>query len=112
MPDRHAAMRHQPFNHVLYDKQVLYAVIDENQIIRITNKEIECYDKDLKHIELKTQISEMDISTIEKNGYDSFLLKEIHEEGKVVMDTIHHYMTQSLHELSKTMIDLKKYDHL
>ena len=89
-----------------------YAVIDENQIVRITNKEIECYDKDLKHIELKTQISEMDISTIEKNGYDSFLLKEIHEEGKVVMDTIHHYMTQSLHELSKTMIDLKKYDHL
>lgn len=86
-----------------------YATIDEDQIVRITNQEIECYDSDLNRVDVQVQKSEMDISTIEKGGYDSFLLKEIHEEGRVVMDTIHHYMKNSLQELSKTMIDLKKY---
>ena len=46
-----------------------------------------------------------------KNGYDHFMLKEIYEQPKVIMDTIHEYIT-SYDDIKKRLKFLDKYDEI
>ena len=46
-----------------------------------------------------------------KNGYDHFMLKEIYEQPKVIMDTIHEYIT-SYEDMKKRLKFLDKYDEI
>ena len=46
-----------------------------------------------------------------KNGYDHFMLKEIYEQPKVIMDTINEYIT-SYDDMKKRLKFLDKYDEI
>ena len=46
---------------------------------------------ELKEIFKEPEISLLDANSVQKNNYDHFMLKEIHEEPQVVMDTIHYH---------------------
>ena len=84
--------------------------LEENEVARLYNGEIEIYDINCALIHRSAYKSTLSLSDIQKDGYDTFLLKEIHEEPAVIKKTIHHYLQQSLLDLEQTMPDLSSYN--
>lgn len=79
-----------------------YAVLDyEGVKIFNNNNEV---NKDLKTFEY-------DIESAMKSGYDHFMLKEIYEQPKVVMDTLNEYIS-SIDNLKNKFSGLEKYDEI
>lgn len=84
--------------------------LEENEIGILSPSGIMVIDKENKTVKREAVISELKLESIQKDGYDTFLLKEIHEEPVVIKKTIRHYMTHSLDDLMESMPDLSKYN--
>ena len=70
-----------------YTKEVVYLEDEEMAIIKL-GKGIEVRKiKDDSLVATKTQELELSLEQIEKGGYDHFMLKEIHEQPKAILDT-------------------------
>lgn len=65
--------------YILEDKEVVILKKDSVRIFNIHGAEVK---KDVYHVE-------WDVTAAEKSGYEHFMLKEMHEEPKVIKDTIH-----------------------
>ena len=65
-----------------------YIIMDEENIAEIQKDRVAIYNKDLK--ELKPIINEANwtLEQAEKSGYEHFMIKEIHEQPKAILDTI------------------------
>ena len=65
-----------------------YILMDEENIAELQKDRVAIYDKDLK--ELKPAINEANwtLEQAEKSGYEHFMIKEIHEQPKAILDTI------------------------
>ncbi len=88
-----------------------YALLDKKDIVKLTKNKIEFYDKELKSVEREHLEVNWDIEQAEKNGYEHFMLKEIHEEAKVLKDTIHEYV-ESLDAFLSKMPDFSRYNKI
>jgi glucosamine--fructose-6-phosphate aminotransferase (isomerizing) len=70
-----------------YTKEALYLEDEEMAVIKL-NKEIKIRKiKDDSLVDTKTQELQLSLEQIEKGGYDHFMLKEIHEQPKAILDT-------------------------
>ena len=81
-----------------YTRDIIYleddniAVIDVNGLV--TNKpEITITDRDNNLIEAQIEYVDMELDTIERGGYDSFMLKEIYEQPDSVMNCLRGRLT-------------------
>ncbi len=65
-----------------------YILMEEENIAELQKDKVAIYDKDLK--ELKPAINEANwtLEQAEKSGYEHFMIKEIHEQPKAILDTI------------------------
>lgn len=65
-----------------------YILMEEENIAELQKDRVAIYDKDLK--ELKPSINEANwtLEQAEKSGYEHFMIKEIHEQPKAILDTI------------------------
>ena len=63
-------------------------LLDEQEVAVVTKNSIEIYDKNKKPVKKEVFKVNWDIAAAEKGGYDYFMLKEIHEQAKVVRDTL------------------------
>ena len=63
--------------------------LNENEIVVIHKNSFELYDKFLNKLEREPFIVDWDISQAEKAGYEHFMIKEIEEEPKALLDTLH-----------------------
>lgn len=70
-----------------------------NQYYLLSNDEYACLEQnrvtiyqDEKVVEKQLLIFEGNLDSAKKNGYDHFMLKEIYEQPKVIVDTIHEYV--------------------
>ena len=54
----------------------------------ITRNEIKFYDKDLNRVEKKIEIIDWDEKAGSKDGYEDYMLKEIHEQPRAIRETI------------------------
>jgi len=61
-----------------------YIILNNYDIVVLTNNNIKYYDRDLNEIHKDIKIFNGDSEEISKNGYDHYMLKEINEEGEVV----------------------------
>lgn len=68
-----------------------YSLIDENEFVKITNSIVTFYNEDLKEISNEIKTATWDAAQYQKNGYDHFMLKEIHEQPKVIQDIFTRY---------------------
>ena len=71
-----------------FTRKVIY--LDEGQVGVLRNhKEIKFYEisNDIK-ISPTIEVLELELSEIEKGGFDHFMLKEIHEQPKAIIDTL------------------------
>jgi len=84
---------------VEYTKSVIYLHDDDMAVISRNGLNL----RNLKNVEQKKQPEvhevELDVDEIEKNGYDHYMLKEIHEQPRSIKDTFRGRINPSKHEL-------------
>ncbi len=67
---------------VEYTRNVVY--IEDNEIIEISSNGYRTYDLNKKQIDKQEDTIDWDIVSIEKQGFDHFMLKEIHEQKETI----------------------------
>ena len=82
---------------------------DISAILKYTNEYIILEDDEIAEIS-ENNIFEGTADDAMLNGYEHYMLKEIHEEPKVFLDTLNYYVENN--EFKNTMPDLKKYEHI
>ncbi|MBR2834053.1 MAG: glutamine--fructose-6-phosphate transaminase (isomerizing) [Bacilli bacterium] len=85
-----------------------YMIIGSNEIIEINDK-VTVYNDNLDETDKEILTFEGSIIEAEKNGYDHFMLKEIHEEPEVIYNTIHPFLENGINSLTENMPSFKKY---
>ena len=65
-----------------------FYLLEDNEIAEIYSDKISFYNIELESINKKIETISWDASAIEKNGYEDFMLKEIHEQPKSIRETI------------------------
>ncbi len=68
-------------------------LIDDNEVAVLTADSIKILNSDKDEVEKKIFKVDWDIEAAEKSGYDHFMLKEIHEQPKVVRDNLNSRLT-------------------
>ncbi len=69
-----------------YTREVYF--IENREICELSREGIAFYSEDLEPIHKETKTIEWDVEAAEKGGYEHFMLKEIYEQPKAVLDTI------------------------
>lgn len=69
-----------------YTRDVFF--IENREICELSREGISFYNEDLEPVQKETKTIEWDIEAAEKGGYEHFMLKEIYEQPKAVLDTI------------------------
>ena len=65
-----------------------FYLLNDFEYVFLSRDSAEFYDKDLNKVDKKTQSIEWDAASSEKNGYEDFMLKEIHEQPTAIRETI------------------------
>ncbi len=79
-----------------------YIDIENDEIVKITKDKVTVYDKNCNIINKEISMFEGDANLVEKNGYETYMLKEIHEEAEVIKKTSE----------SSIDFDITKYDEI
>lgn len=69
-----------------YTRNVYY--IENQELVELTESGVRFFNEDLEQIEKEMKTVEWDVAAAEKGGYEHFMLKEIYEQPKAVLDTI------------------------
>ena len=88
-----------------------YMLLDDYDIAKICGDKVTVYNN-LKEVkkDILTFVGDMEAGM--KNGYDHFMLKEIHEQDKVIKNTIGYYFDGTIESLIKNLPDLTKYNKI
>ena len=70
---------------VEHTRKVIY--LEDNEVTKIRRNRFKTYDLDRNRIEKKIEDIDWDIASIEKRGYDHFMLKEIHEQTETIRNS-------------------------
>ena len=65
-----------------------FYLLSDGERVEITRDEIKFYDKELNRIEKKIEVIDWDEKAGSKDGYEDYMLKEIHEQPKAIRETI------------------------
>ena len=74
-----------------YTRNVYY--IGNMELAKLTKGAVAFYNLDGEEIQKEMKTIEWDAEAAEKSGYEHFMLKEIHEQPKVIKDTINSVLT-------------------
>jgi len=88
-----------------------YSIINSDEIVEINN-EINVYNDNLEKIKKEILTFEGTILEAEKNGYDHFMLKEIHEQPEVIKNTVHPFLAFGIDSLIENMPNFSKYNKI
>ena len=83
-----------------YTRQVYY--IDNLQVGRISPGAVKFYDLNGDEVQLPLTEITWDTAAAEKDGYEHFMLKEIHEQPRAVRDTLNSLVKEGRIDLSET----------
>ena len=85
-----------------------YMLLDDYEIAKISSNNIKIYNQKLELVTKDTLEFEGTYESSMKNGYEHFMLKEIHEEPNVFKDTINTYLDKNF----KNIPDFSKYNNI
>ena len=88
-----------------------YILLDDYDIAKITDSNITIYN-DLKEVNRETLTFSGSMEMGMKNGYEHFMLKEIHEQDKVIKNTIGYYFDGTIDSIITNLPDLTKYNKI
>lgn len=93
-----------------------YAVLEEGEIAVLSADKIDVYDAFGHPVQKQHLTADWDIGAAEKGGYPHFMLKEIHEQPRVVRDTLVGRMTPAgeldIDELGLSLEELNDIDRV
>ena len=81
-----------------YTRNVYY--IGNMELVRVRGGEITFYNLDGEEIEKGLKTIEWDAESAEKAGFEHFMMKEIHEQPKAVVDTLNSVLSDGQIDLS------------
>ena len=87
-----------------------YSIIDNNDIVEINNQ-VNIYNEKLEIISKEILTYNDSLEKAEKNGYEHFMLKEIHEEANVIKNVIKPFIKYGAESL-ESLPDFTKYQRL
>ena len=82
-----------------------FYLLEDNEIAEIYSNKIDFYNFNLENISKKLETISWDASAIEKNGYEDFMLKEIHEQPVSIRETIGFKLSKNKIELDNITFD-------
>lgn len=91
---------------IQYTKTVYY--IGNEQVAELNKGEVKFFNLDQEEVTIEPQEVTWDAEAAEKNGYEHFMIKEIHEQPKAVSDTINSVIKDNKIDLSEVGIDEDK----
>lgn len=65
-----------------------FYILNDDEIAEVFSDKLKFYNNNLEKISKKIENISWDSSVIEKNGYEDFMLKEIHEQSSSIRETI------------------------
>ena len=90
-----------------------YYLLDEGEIAKLSHDGLSIYNNDLKVISKKENIYQGTINDIMKNGYEHFMLKEIHDEITVYENIVKSYFPNyNIEELINNFPNFSKYEKI
>ena len=95
----------------ILDKTKKHMILDDGDYAKITSDKIEIYNNGLKK---ESEVKEFlfDASSIDKQGYEHFMLKEMHEQPLVFKNTTTPFLKQGMDSLIENMPDFSKYNKI
>ncbi len=88
-----------------------YITLDDGEFVKIKSNNVICF-KDDKIINKKIRTFDGTTESIEKNGYEHFMLKEIFEQPEVFKKTVSEYIENGTESLINKMPDFTKYSSI
>ena len=86
-----------------YTKTVYY--IGNEQVAELNKGSVKFFNLDQEEVEIEPKKVTWDAEAAEKNGYEHFMIKEIHEQPKAVKDTLKSVIKDGKIDLSEVGID-------
>ena len=86
-----------------YTKTVYY--IGNEQVAELNKGSVKFFNLDQEEVEIEPKEVTWDAEAAEKNGYEHFMMKEIHEQPKAVKDTLKSVIKDGKIDLSEVGID-------
>lgn len=94
------------------DKTNKYILLEENDIGIIEPNKITILDKNLNIVNRKINEYSYSYEQATKNGYEHYMLKEIHEQPEAIKNTLGEYLNEDLNKLIDTIPSLKNYTNI
>lgn len=92
----------------ILDKTNKYIALEDGDYGVITSDNINIFNNG-KEVNLEVKEYEYDASSIDKQGYEHYMLKEIYEQPEVFKKTINKYLNDDINCLIEKMPDFSKY---
>lgn len=86
-----------------YTKTVYF--IGNEQVVELNKGSVKFFNLDQEEVEIEPKEVTWDAEAAEKNGYEHFMIKEIHEQPKTVKDTLKSVIKDGKIDLSEVGID-------
>ena len=83
-------------------------LIENNETVVLTKDDIKIYNEDGKVVKRDVFHVTWDADAAEKEGYEHFMLKEIHEQPAAVRDTVSPRIINGMPDLSQDGVDMQK----
>ncbi|MFA5104669.1 MAG: glutamine--fructose-6-phosphate transaminase (isomerizing) [Candidatus Margulisiibacteriota bacterium] len=93
---------------VKYSSRII--TLEDGDIATVTKSKIKIFSKTKASINRKETLISWDPVSAEKSGYAHFMLKEIHEQPKAIIDTIHDIVDSSKKNIRFKDLNLKEKD--
>ena len=94
------------------DKTNKYILLEENDIGIIEPNRITILDNNLNIVNRRTYEYAYSYEQATKNGYEHYMLKEIHEQPEAIKNTLSEYLNDDLNKLIETIPSLKNYNNI
>lgn len=95
----------------ILDKTNKYVVLEDGDYAKITSNTIDIYNNGKKR-KFSVSTFEYDASVIDKEGYEHYMLKEIHQQPEVFKKTVSTYLKDDLNSLIDKMPDFSSYNKI
>ena len=87
-----------------------YYLLDEKEIAKVSVDKLEFFNIKLNSLDKEIKTFEGNTDAAMLNGYEHYMLKEIHEQDRVFLDTFNYYVQNN--EFKNTMPNFKKYNNI
>ena len=89
-----------------------YIILDDGEFAKLNPEKVIVYDNNIEIIKKEIHTFEGNASSMDKNGYEHYMLKEINEEAEVIKATTLPYIEDGIDSLIKKIPNLTRFNKI